>query len=51
MTAGTLSTHRHRQGIILILVLGMLALMALIGVTFATLAGQARKDGSRSLRG
>ena len=30
----------RRRGVVLILVLGMLALMALIGVTFATFAGQ-----------
>src|SRR5271166_3458897 len=33
---------RERRGIVLVLVLGMLALMALIGVTFATFSGQSR---------
>ena len=33
---------RERRGIILVLVLGMLALMALIGITFATFSGQSR---------
>jgi hypothetical protein len=35
-------TYLERRGIILVLVLGLLALLALIGVTFATLGGQAR---------
>jgi hypothetical protein len=33
-------SRARRRGVVLILVLGMLALMALIGVTFATFAGQ-----------
>ena len=40
----TSSHHRRRgtrRGVVLILVLGMLGLMALIGVTFATYSGQA----------
>ena len=41
MLAPTLALAR-RRGMILILVLAMLALMALIGVTFATLAGQGK---------
>ena len=40
MFATTLQSRSKRRGIVLVLVLGMLALMALIGVTFATLAGQ-----------
>jgi len=35
-------TRAGRRGIVLILVLAMLGLMALIGVTFATLSNQAR---------
>jgi hypothetical protein len=44
MLASTRGTYRRgtRRGVILILVLGMLALMAVIGVTFATFSGQAR---------
>src|SRR5262249_54863864 len=38
----TSRSGRERRGVIVILVLGMLALMALLGVTFATLSGQAR---------
>src|SRR5262249_7851909 len=41
MVGTTPRSCRGRPGVILILVLGMLALMALIGVTFATLSGQA----------
>ena len=40
----TSSHHRRRgtrRGVVLILVLGMLGLMALIGVMFATYSGQA----------
>ena len=33
---------RERRGIVLVLILGMLALMALIGITFATFSGQSR---------
>ncbi len=33
-------SRARRRGVVLILILGMLALMALIGVTFATFAGQ-----------
>ncbi len=36
------NSSARRRGIILIVILGMLALMALIGVTFATFSGQAR---------
>ncbi len=32
----------ERRGIVLVLVLAMLGLLALIGVTFATFAGQSR---------
>ena len=35
----------RRRGIVLVLVLGMLGLMALIGVTFAAFAGQSLKSG------
>ena len=37
-----LSKKAQRRGVVLILVLGMLGLLALIGVTFAIFAGQAR---------
>jgi hypothetical protein len=48
MLASTRGNQRRtRRGVILILVLGMLALMAVIGVTFATFSGQAR-IGSRN---
>ncbi len=46
-----MATSRHRgrgrarRGVILILVLGVLGLMAVIGVTFATFTGQARISG------
>ena len=40
MFATTLQSRAKRRGIVLVLVLGMLGLMALIGVTFATFAGQ-----------
>src|SRR5271157_2405523 len=33
---------RERRGIVLVLILGVLALMAVIGVTFATFSGQSR---------
>ncbi|MBV8610145.1 MAG: hypothetical protein JO034_22130, partial [Singulisphaera sp.] len=36
------SSRVRRRGVILVVILGMLALMALIGVTFATFSGQAR---------
>src|SRR5262245_14222760 len=38
----TVRMRRHRRGVVLILILGMLALMALVGLTFAMLGGQAR---------
>ena len=34
--------QRERRGIVLVLILGVLALMAVIGVTFATFSGQSR---------
>ena len=37
-----LNARARRRGIVLVLILGMLGLLALIGVTFATLSGQAR---------
>ncbi len=40
MFASTRGSRAKRRGIVLVLVLGMLGLMALIGVTFATFAGQ-----------
>ena len=40
MFASSLEPRSKRRGIVLVLVLGMLGLMALIGVTFATFAGQ-----------
>src|SRR5206468_2519916 len=42
MFALSLSPRAKRRGVALLLVLGMLALLALIGVTFATISGQAR---------
>ena len=42
MLASTRPNQRGRRGIVLVLVLGMLALMALIGITFATFSGQSR---------
>ena len=42
MFATRKSARLKRRGIVLVLILGMLALLALIGVTFATLSGQAR---------
>jgi len=41
----------RRRGIVLVLVLGMLGLMALIGVTFATFAGQSLKSGRNFSQG
>ena len=35
-------TNAERRGIVLVLILGMLGLMALIGITFATFSGQSR---------
>ncbi len=34
--------HRRRRGVVLVLILAMLSIVALIGVTFATLSGQAQ---------
>jgi hypothetical protein len=42
MLARTRQNQSERKGIVLVLVLGILALMALIGVTFATFSGQSR---------
>src|SRR5271157_621991 len=42
MLASSRQNQRERRGIVLVLVLGMLALMALIGITFATFSGQSR---------
>ena len=42
MLASSRRNQRERRGIVLVLVLGMLALMALIGITFATFSGQSR---------
>ena len=42
MLACSRRNQRGRRGIVLVLVLGILALMAVIGITFATLSGQAR---------
>ena len=40
--------RRHeRRGVVLVLILGMLGLLAIIGVTFATFTGQSRV-GARS---
>ena len=45
----TTQTSARRRGIVLILVLATLALMAVIGVTFATFTGQG-KIGAPELR-
>jgi hypothetical protein len=42
MFAHHFESRRHRRGVVLILILGMLGLMALVGVTFATFSGQSR---------
>ncbi len=42
MLAGTQHPARVRRGIVLVVILAMLGLLALIGVTFATVSGQAR---------
>jgi len=42
MLARTRENQRERRGIVLVLILGVLALMAVIGVTFATFSGQSR---------
>ena len=42
MLASSRQNRRIRRGVVLVLVLGMLALMALIGITFATFSGQSR---------
>ncbi len=38
-------SNSQRRGVVLIVILGMLALLALIGVTFATISGQAKVNG------
>src|SRR5438445_7523101 len=35
-------TRNQRRGVVLVLILGMLGLLALIGVTFATFSGQVK---------
>ena len=42
MLASSRRNHENRRGIVLVLILGVLALMAVIGVTFATFSGQSR---------
>jgi len=42
MRANSTQNQGERRGIVLVLILGILALMALIGVTFATFSGQSR---------
>lgn len=42
MMTSTQPRHRERRGIVLVLILGMLGLLAIIGVTFATFTGQTR---------
>ena len=42
MLASSRRNHRNRRGVVLILILGVLALMAVIGVTFAIFSGQSR---------
>ena len=45
MLASSRRDQLKRRGVVLILVLGLLALMALIGITFATFSGQSRISG------
>lgn len=47
MFARTLQSRLRRRGVVLVLILGMLGLLALVGVTFATFSGQAQ-IGSRN---
>ena len=42
MFAGFSRSRAQRRGIVLVVILGMLAILALIGVTFATFSGQAQ---------
>ena len=42
MLTARLSSRAKRRGIVLVLVLAMLGLLALVGITFATFAQQAR---------
>ena len=51
MFASSTRSALRRRGIVLVLVLGMLGLMALIGVTFATFAGQSLKNGRNFAQG
>lgn len=51
MNASFPLTRARRRGIVLVLVLGMLALLALIGVTFATFAGQSLINGRNFVQG
>ncbi len=51
MFAGATQSRARRRGIVLVLVLGMLGLMALIGVTFATFAGQSMIAGRNFAQG
>src|SRR3954469_13772739 len=51
MYASSLGPRAVRRGIVLVLVLGMLGLMALIGVTFAVFAGQSLINGRNFAQG
>ena len=51
MYANSLPPRAVRRGIVLVLVLGMLGLMALIGVTFAVFAGQSLINGRNFAQG
>ncbi len=51
MFASSPGPRARRRGIVLVLVLGMLGLMALIGVTFATFAGQSLINGRNFMQG
>ncbi len=46
-----LSSKTQRRGVVLILILGMLGLLALIGVTFAIFSGQARINARNFMQG
>ena len=51
MLMSLLQNRLRRRGVILVVILGMLGLMALIGVTFASFSGQARINARNFLQG